>query len=55
LRAHLFVSGASGLIVGLLLFVTASLDNPFRGNLSISPHAFEVIARDLMGVTIGGH
>jgi hypothetical protein len=55
LRAHLFVSGASGLIVGLLLFVTASLDNPFRGNLSISPHAFEVIARDLMGVTLGGH
>jgi hypothetical protein len=54
-KAHLIVSGASGLIVGMLLFVTAALDNPFRGDLSISPEAFEVIAHDIMGVTTAGH
>jgi hypothetical protein len=35
-KAHLIVSGASGLIVGMLLFVTAALDNP-SGETSVSP------------------
>jgi hypothetical protein len=49
LRAHLILSGAFAAVVGLLLFVTASMDHPFRGTFSVSPEAFHVIQRDVIG------
>jgi hypothetical protein len=50
LRGHLILSGAFATVVGLLLFVTASMDHPFRGSFSVTPEAFEVIQRDVIGV-----
>jgi hypothetical protein len=49
-RAHLILSWAFAAVVGLLLFVTASMDHPFRGSFSVSPEAFHVIQRDVIGV-----
>lgn len=51
LKGHLLLSGASAVVVGLLIFITAAMDRPFRGELSVSPDAFEVIQHDLMGVS----
>ena len=55
LKGHLVLSGASAIVVALLLFVAVSLDNPFRGDLSVSPHAYELIQHDIMGVAVGAH
>ncbi|MGH3818678.1 MAG: hypothetical protein ACRDRE_13145 [Pseudonocardiaceae bacterium] len=51
LRAHLLLSGVSALVVSLSIFVTAAMDNPFRGDFSVAPHAFEIIQHDLMSVS----
>ena len=51
LRGHLLLSGAFASVIALLLFVTAVMDNPFRGSFSVSAEAFETIQRDVMGVT----
>jgi hypothetical protein len=48
-QAHLILSWAFAAVVGLLLFVTASMDHPFRGTFSVSPEAFHVIQRDVIG------
>jgi hypothetical protein len=37
----------SGLL-GLLIFLLAALDNPFRGEISVSPEAFELVYERLM-------
>jgi hypothetical protein len=34
--------------MGLMIFLIASLDNPFRGEISISPQPFEEIHKSLM-------
>lgn len=34
--------------IGLLIFLIAAMDNPFRGDFSISPDAFELIRAQLM-------
>lgn len=49
LRSHLILSAAFAAVVGLLLFVTAAMDHPFRGTFSVSPEAFRVIQRDVIG------
>ncbi|MGH3807238.1 MAG: hypothetical protein ACRDRU_11515 [Pseudonocardiaceae bacterium] len=51
LWGHLLLSGVSALVVSLSIFVTAAMDNPFRGDFSVTPHAFEIIQHDLMGVS----
>ena len=53
LKGHLLLSGAFASIIGLILFITAAMDNPFRGTFSVSPEAFETIQHDVMGVTAG--
>jgi hypothetical protein len=35
-------------ILGLMIFMLAALDCPFRGELSISPEAFEIVYEQLM-------
>jgi hypothetical protein len=37
----------SGLL-GLLIFLLAAMDNPFRGDISVSPEAFELVYKQLM-------
>jgi hypothetical protein len=35
-------------LIGLLIFLTAAMDNPFRGEVSIGPDAFVVVYDQLM-------
>lgn len=49
LRMHVFIGGILSLLVSLLIFLTVALDNPFRGDLSVSPEAFELVRESLMG------
>jgi hypothetical protein len=35
------MSGSLGLLIGLVLFLTVSLDYPFRGGITIGPEAFD--------------
>ena len=37
----------SGLL-GLLMFLLAAMDNPFRGEISVGPEAFELVYEELM-------
>ncbi len=37
----------SGLL-GLLIFLLAAMDNPFRGDISVGPEAFELVYKQLM-------
>ncbi len=48
LTNHLFLGGILSAFMGLMIFLIASLDNPFRGELSISPAPFEDILTHLM-------
>jgi len=48
LRAHLVVVGMLSLFIGLLVFLVAAMDNPYRGEFSITSEAFESIYRRLM-------
>lgn len=38
----------SGLLIGSLIFLIASMDNPFRGNFSVSSQSFQSLLDDLM-------
>lgn len=48
LRVHLAVSGILSFFVSLLLYLAVALDNPFRGGVSVSPRAFEIVQESLM-------
>lgn len=41
--AHALLVGILGALVGLLIFMVAAMDNPFRGKLSVSPKPFELV------------
>ncbi len=45
---HLFLGGMLSAFMGLMIFLIASLDNPFRGELSISSAPFQDILTHLM-------
>ena len=40
-RAHMLVSGAVAVLLGLLMFVIYRLDHPFGTEVGITPIAFE--------------
>jgi len=48
LWAHLILAGLFALFLGLMVFLIAALDHPFRGGLSVGPDAFELVQRSLM-------
>lgn len=48
LIVHLIVAGILSLFVALLVFLIVAMDNPFRGEVSITPEAFEIVQRSLM-------
>jgi len=48
LTNHIFLGGILSAFMGLMIFLIASLDNPFRGELSISPAPFQDILTHLM-------
>jgi hypothetical protein len=48
LSVHLSVAGLLSLLTGLVVFLIAAMDYPFRGEVSVSPEAFEIVQRSLM-------
>ena len=48
LDIHLVIGGALSFFVGVLIFMVAAMDYPFRGEVSIGPEAFELIYTSLM-------
>ena len=42
-RRHLFLTGLYSGLIGLLIFLIAALDNPYRGEFSVSADAFELV------------
>ncbi|MBV8141233.1 MAG: DUF4239 domain-containing protein [Verrucomicrobia bacterium] len=40
---HLWMTALLSALLGLLIYLLAALDNPFRGEISISPEAFEIM------------
>nr|MBA2714638.1 DUF4239 domain-containing protein [Rubrobacteraceae bacterium] len=51
LGIHLLVSGILAMFIGVTVFLIAAMDHPFRGALSISPEAFEIVLKTLMTPT----
>ncbi len=48
LRLHIVMNIIIGITIGSLIHVIIMLDNPFRGNIAITPEAFENVYHDLM-------
>src|SRR4051794_27347105 len=48
LSVHLAVAGILSLLTGLVVFLIAAMDHPYRGEVSVSPEAFEIVQRSLM-------
>jgi hypothetical protein len=42
-RRHIFLTGLYSGLIGLLIFLIAALDNPYRGEFSVGPDAFELV------------
>ena len=51
IRVHLIFGGALSLFLGLVIFLIAAMDNPFRGEVSIGPEAFQTVYDTLMKPT----
>lgn len=51
LSVHLVLTGILSAFVGLMLFFIAAMDNPFRGEVSITPEAFQNVQAALMAET----
>jgi len=47
-RLHLVLTGILGTFIGLMVFLTAAIDNPFRGQVSVSPDAYRLILNGIM-------
>jgi hypothetical protein len=45
---HLVIGGVLSFFVGVLIFLVAAMDHPFRGDVSVGPDAFELIYSSLM-------
>jgi hypothetical protein len=48
LDIHLILSGVLSFFVGVVIFLIAAMDHPFRGEVSVGPDAFELIYESLM-------
>lgn len=45
---HLVIGGMLSFFVGVVIFMIAAMDHPFRGEVSVGPDAFELIYTSLM-------
>ena len=48
IHVHLILGAAVSLFLGLVIFLIAAMDNPFRGKVSVGPDAFVAIYDSLM-------
>ena len=48
LRTHLMLGGAISFFTGTMICLIVLLDNPYRGEVGVSPQAFELIHNQMM-------
>ncbi len=48
LALHALLIASLSTFIALLIFLTAAMDNPFRGEFSVSPDAFQTVLDDVM-------
>jgi hypothetical protein len=48
LTIHLILAGILSLFIALLVFLIVAMDHRFRGELSVSSEAFQLVQRSLM-------
>lgn len=48
IHVHLVLGGVLALFLGIVIFLIAALDNPFRGEVSVGPDAFQLVYDNLM-------
>lgn len=48
IRVHLLLGGVLALFLGIVIFLIAALDHPFRGEVSVGPDSFELVYDSLM-------
>ena len=48
LIVHLILASILSVFVALVVYLVVAMDNPFRGELSVYPEAFEVVQKSLM-------
>ena len=53
-RAHYIMTALMGVAIGLVLFLIAILDYPFRGGVSIAPTAFEQVQENFKRLATSG-
>lgn len=47
-HVHVLLGGALSLFLGIVIFLIAAMDNPFRGDVSVGPDAFQLVYDTLM-------
>jgi hypothetical protein len=53
LTVHALLIAIMAVFIGLLVFLTAAMDNPFRGEFSISADAFQTVLDNVMNRKVG--
>ena len=48
LQVHLILGGLFSLFLGMMIFLVAVMDHPFRGQVSVSPEALQAVYNSLM-------
>ena len=48
IHVHLILGGILSLFLGIVIFLIAAMDNPFRGEVSVGPDAFQLVYDSLM-------
>jgi hypothetical protein len=54
LKTHLLLTGIFSLFLGLVIFLIAALDNPFRGEMGVSPEAYASVLKGLKDLDPAG-
>ncbi len=53
IHVHLILGGILSLFLGVVIFLIAAMDNPFRGEVSVGPDAFQLVYDATMKPTAG--
>lgn len=47
-KLHQILTGTLGMFIGMMVFLTAVVDNPYRGEVSVTPESYVLIIKDTM-------
>ena len=47
-RLHLLMAGLLALFIGLVIYVTADMDHPYEGAISVGPGAYERVLEQII-------